>query len=173
MDSEKFSAMICAAVKAKFASELERLGILLASAKPKLNTASSVVDQLRIRLAETVRFIPLDDPRPGLPRGIDRVIFFVCVSLASVVTIGDGLNASLLAARELQSLIAGLAFLLPALCAPLVAKAAIARLHPRSVEYSLARKKQFPISKAMPPPMYLGRKVLHHNRVARREWQSN
>ncbi len=132
MEPEEFSAMLAAAVKAKFAPELERLGVLLATARAKIAPASTVVEQLKIRLAETVRFVPLDDPSPGLPRGIDRIIFFFCVSLASIVTIGDGLNASLLAARELQSLIAGLAFLLPALCAPLVAKAAIARLPSRS-----------------------------------------
>jgi len=132
MKKEDYEKLIRAVIVAKFAPELERVEVLCAAAKERIAAVPAVILHLKERLAATVRMVPVPGPRAFLPLGLDRTCFFACLGVAVLVSIVDGINASLLAARELQSVLAGLSFLAPALFAPLLAKLALTRLPVRA-----------------------------------------
>ena len=131
--ADKADEVLRSAVEALFGPAKERLGLEVAEAQAEVNSIGATIARLKEQLNAMPKKQDVQggDTGPRVPRGFNRFAFIACSSAVFVVSVGDGFNAAYLAARELQSMWAGMAFLLPALMAPLVAKVAISRLPPR------------------------------------------
>jgi hypothetical protein len=130
--AEQVDKVLRGAVEVLFGPEEEQIGLVAAESQAKVEALDVIIRGLAEQLRSIPKSIAGVDSGSRLPNGFARLVFLACAAGACVVTIGDGLNAAYLAARELQSMLAGLAFLLPALCAPVVAKAAVSRLPSRA-----------------------------------------